>query len=180
MITNFKIFESDDNPFFSHDLRMKKGYKPKYRSGLIAVRFLDDETNDIRDGEFRVNYQELFADKKHTPSGYLLPAKGKLEFIKYFEDKYDIKMSDYRNGSDDFYFYFKCKPGTEKEKIEEISKDKIVKVVDYVDIRGLESSGELEDIGNILVELGQEFSENGDEEITKIITKSIERLKKLL
>ena len=173
------INESDNDPFFSHDLRVKKGYKPKYRSGLIAVRFLDDETYDIKDGEFRVNYQELFADKKHSPS-FLLSDKGKLDFIKYFEDKYDIKMSDYRNESDDYYFYFKCKPGTEKEKIEEISKDKIVKVVDYVDIRGLESGEELQDIGNILVELGQEFSENSDEKITKTITDTIERLKKLL
>ena len=175
-----KKFESDDKPFFSHDLRMEKGYKPKYRSGLIAVRFLDDETHDIKDGEFRVNYQDLFANKKHSPSGALLPAKGKLEFINYFEDKYDIKMSDYRSGSDDFYLYFKCKPGTEKEKIEKIAKDKIVKVVDYVDIRGLESGEELQDIGNILVELGQEFSENSDEKITKTITDTIERLKKLL
>ena len=136
---HIKAFESDDNPFFSHNLRMKKGYKPKYRSGLIAIRFLDDELDDIKDGEFRVNYQELFADKKHSPA-FLLPTKGKSDFIKYFEDRYDIKMSDYRSGSDDFYFYFKCKPGTEKEKIEEIAKDKIVKVVDYVDVRGLEGS----------------------------------------
>ena len=174
-----KKFESDNNPFFSHNLRMEKGYKPKYRSGLIAVRFLDDEISDIKDGEYRVNYQDLFVNKKHSPSA-LLGSKGKSDFIKYFEDRYDIKMSDYRHGSDDFYLYFKCKPGTEKEKIEEIAKDKIVKVVDYVDIRGLESGEELEDIGNILVELGQEFSENSDEEITKTITDTIERLKKLL
>lgn len=174
-----KKFESDEKPFYSHNLRMKKGYKPRYRSGLIAVRFLDDETYDIKDGEYRVNYQELFANKKHSPA-FLLSRKGKSDFIKYFEDRYDIKMSDYRHGSDDFYHYFKCKPGTEKEKIEEIAKDKIVKVVDYVDIRELESGKELEDIGNILIELGQEFSENSDEEITRIITESIEKLKKLL
>jgi len=168
------VNESDDNPFFSHNLRLEKGYKPKYRTGLIAVRFNDDEISsdnkykDVENGEYKVNYQNLFSDKT------------KSDFIKYFEDRYDIKLSDYRSKSDDFYFYFKCKPGKEKEKIEEIAKDKIVKVVDYVDIRGLESGEELENIGEILVELGQEYSDNSDEEITKIITDAIERLKKLL
>lgn len=176
MKTKFNNFlvESDDNPFYSHNLRLEKGYKPKYRSGLIAVRFQDDEIprdakyKDVDKGELRVNYQNLFSDKN------------KSDFIKYFEDRYDIKLSDYREGSDDFFVYFKCKPGTEKEKIEEIAKDKIVKVVDYVDIRGIESGKELEEIGDELSELGKEFSDTSDEEIKSVITNAIEKLKKLL
>lgn len=171
---NTFLNESDNDPFYSHNLRMQKGYKPKYKSGLIAVRFQDDEKpfdrkyKDVVDGEFKVNYQNLFIDKN------------KSDFITYFEDKYDVKLSDYRSGTDDFFIYFKCKPGTEKEKIEEIAKDKIVKVVDYVDVRGLENGEEIEEIGNELVGLGQEFSENSDEEIRNVITNAIERLQKLL
>lgn len=178
MKTKFNNFlvESDDNPFFSHNLRLEKGYKPKYRLGLIAVRFQDEEIlshdakyKDVIDGEFKVNYQNLFSDKNN-----------KSDFIKYFEDRYDVKLSDYRSGSDDFFIYFKCKPGTEKEKIEEIAKDKIVKVVDYVDTRYIESGKELENIGEELSELGKEFSDTSEEEIKSIITNAIEKLKKLL
>ena len=174
MKTKFNNFliESDDNPFFSHNLRLEKGYKPKYRSGLIAVRFQDDEKisgtkyKDVDNGQLRINYNDVFSDKN------------KSDFINYFEDRYDVKLSDYKG--DDFFIYFKCKPGTEKEKIEEIAKDKIVKVVDYVDTRYIESGKELENIGEELSELGKEFSDTSEEEIKSVITNAIEKLKKLL
>ena len=177
MKTTFNNFltESDDDPFRSHNLRMEKGYKPKYRQGLIAVRFQDDENphdkkyKDVDDkGEYRQNYQELFSNDKGSSS----------DFVKYFEDKYDIKKSDYRNGTDDYFIYFTCKPGEEKEKMEEIAKDKIVKVVDYVDTRGIESEEELEEIIYDLRELA--FSETSTEETNKILNHAIERLKKLI
>ena len=37
---NSFLNESDDDPLYSHELRLKKGYKPKYKMGLIAIRFL--------------------------------------------------------------------------------------------------------------------------------------------
>lgn len=169
-----KFNESDENPFFSHKLRMEKGYKPRYRSGLIAIRFQDDEVSfgqkykDVDKGEYKVNYQDLFSSKH------------KSDFVKYFEERYDIQLSDYRSGSDDFFIYFKCKPGTEKEKIEELAKDKIVKVVDYVDVRGLEDGEKLQEIGEDLVDLGTELSEVSDEEIKNRIEGAIEKLKSLL
>ena len=65
--------ESDKDPFYSHNLRIEKGYKPRYKSGLIAVRFQDDETPygknkdvDEESGEFRINYQEVFNDKNNN------------------------------------------------------------------------------------------------------------------
>lgn len=176
MKTTFNSFliESDSDPFRSHNLSMEKGYKPKYRQGLIAVRFQDEENphdkkyKDVDDkGGYRQNYQELFSNNSRNS-----------DFIKYFEDKYDIKVSNYRNGTDDYYIYFTCKPGEEKEKIEEIYKDKIVKVVDYVDTRGIESQEEIENIISDLQNL--EFSENSTEETNEILNSTIERLKKLI
>lgn len=174
-ILNYKAFESDEEPLYSHELRMSKGYRPRYKSGLIAVRFQDDELpfgqkyKDVDDkGEFRINYQDIFSSKK------------KSDFIKYFEDKYDIKLSDYRSGTDDFYIYFKCKPGTEEQKIKEIAKDKIVKVVDYVDTRGLEDGEKIQEIGEDLVDLGSELSEVSDDEIRTRIESAIEKLKSFL
>ena len=177
MKTNFKNFLMENiDPLYSHNLRMKKGYKPKYKSGLIAIRFQDDEHDyskkyqNVNDetGELKINYQDIFSNKTRS------------DFVTYFEDKYNIKLSSYRDGSDDFYIYFKCEQGKEKETLEKLSNDKIVKDVDFVDIRGIESGPELIDIGHDLINFGQEFSEFGDKEITNKITEAIERLKKLL
>lgn len=171
-----KQFE-DVNPFYNHNLRMEKGYRPKYRSGLIAVRFQDDEKTfgkkyqdvDEESGQLKVDYQELFSDENP-----------KSDFRKYFEDKYHVKSSKYRFGTDDYYIYFKCEPGKEKEVMEKISKNKIVKDVDYVDVKGIEGSEELQEVSDDLAELSMEYLEVGDEEINKKITNAIERLKKLL
>jgi hypothetical protein len=173
MKTKFNLFESDKDPLYSHNLRMKKGYKPKYKLGLIAVRFQDDEKSfgekyqDVDDGELKINYQELFADNKS-------------DFIKHFEEKYDIKMSDYRSGTDDYYFYFKCKTGTEEEKIKEIAKDKIVKVVDYVDARGVENIEKLEEISRDLLEIVDEYGDESTEKMDMKIKNIIKRLQNLL
>jgi len=177
MKINFDNFLNEDvDPSYSHNLRMKKGYKPKYRTGLIGIRFQDGERlsgkkyQDVDDdsGTLNVNYQNIFSDKNRS------------DFITYFEDKYNVELSDYREGSDDFFIYFKCESGKEKETLEKISKDKIVKDVDYVDIREIESGSELVNIGQELEGLGQELSDFSDKEITDKISDAIERLKKLL
>lgn len=169
MKTKFSYFK--ENAFREHELRLSKGYKPKYRSGLIAIRFLDDEKfkdGDVDDqGKIYVDYQEVFSNKNS-------------KYVKYFEDKYGIKISDYRSGTDDYYIYFKCKPGEEKEKIEEISKDKIVKVVDFVDTRELEDVEELNDIIDHLVTVAENYSSVKNEESKKHISEVIERLKRLM
>jgi hypothetical protein len=169
-------YETVENPLYNHNLRMEKNYRPKYRSGLIAIRFKDDEKRynkkyqdvDEETGKYRVDYQNLFSEK------------GGSDFVNYFEDKYGIKMSKYRMGSDDYYYYFKCKPGEEKQKIEEIAKDEIVKDVDYVDVRGLIASDELQDIGSELEELSMKVGEISSTKFKKKLEKYIERLKKLL
>jgi hypothetical protein len=171
-----KKYETLQEPLRSHNLRMEKGYRPKYRSGLIAVRFKDDEKRfgqkyqdvDEETGKYKVDYQNLFSKK------------GGSDFINFFEDKYDIKMSKYRTGSDDYYFYFKCKPGEEKQKMEELAKDEIVKDVDYVDVRGLIASEELQDIGSALEDLSMDVGEISDAKFRKKLKNYIERLKKLL
>jgi hypothetical protein len=177
MQTKFSLFESDENPFFSHELRMRKGYKPNYKSGLIAVRFQDEEVpsgtkyKDVDDeGKFRVNYQQMFSTRKEN----------RPEFIDYFEEKYDVKISDYRDASDDFFIYFECKPGEEKKKIEEIAKDPIVKVVDYVDTRELENTEELRDIAKEIENFADQYTEQPLEESNKIIKTFIKRLRGLL
>lgn len=184
MKIDFKSYLKETvNPFHSHELRMSKKYKPRYRSGLIAIRFQDDDYfnrlkkdpeskrsrryDEVDDkGEYAVNYHDLFNNNRS-------------DFIKYFETKYKIQMSKYRNGTDDYYHYFKCEPGKEKEKLEEISKDKIVKGVDFVDVRNLESKDELQIIIDDLVDLESEFSEYSDEEIDNIISDVINRLQNL-
>jgi hypothetical protein len=178
MKTSFNKFikESDENPLYSHDLRMKKGYRPKYRSGLIAVRFLDDDISstkkfkDEENGEFKFDYQKMFSYKKGNQS----------DFIKYFEEKYDVKQSDYREGTDDYFVYFECKPGEEKQKMEEIAKDKIVKVVDYVDIRSLEGRDVLEDVTIDIAELVDIYGEESTEKINQKIKNVIDKLQSLL
>lgn len=173
MKTKFHLFEKDDDPFYTHELRMKKGYRPKYRSGLIAIRFIDDEVpfgkkyQEEEEGGFKINYHELFAE-------------GKSDFIKYFEDKYKIKMSDYRSGTDDYYFYFNCTPGEEKQKIKEVAKDKIVKFVDYVDVREIEGKEQLEEITKDLSEILDYYGEENLEITKDRIEDIIKRLKKLL
>ena len=174
MKTYSLFLESDKDPFFSHKLRMRNGYRPKYKSGLIAIRFQDDEKpfgkkyKDVDDaGDFKINYQELFAD-------------GQSDFIEHFEEKYGITLSEYRSGSDDYFFYFKCKPGEEEEKMKEVAKDKIVKVVDYVDARGIENIEKLEDISRDLLEIIDDYSEKGTEQMDAEIKDIIKRLEDLL
>lgn len=171
------INEQVEDPFWNHKLRMKKGYRPKYKSGLIAIRFIDDQVpinakfKDVDDkGKYRVNYQELFSfDKDHQS-----------DFVKYFLNKYDLKMSDYRSQSSDYHIYFKCKPGEEQEKMKEVAKDEIVKDVDYVDARGVESIEELESISRVLLELIDEYTDVDDLTMRREIQKIIMRLHELI
>lgn len=173
--TKYSLFlESDNNPLYSHNLRMRNAYRPKYRSGLIAIRFEDDEKSYSKkyrdvddDGNLKINYQELFAE-------------GQSDFIKHFEDKYSIKMSDYRSGTDDYYFYFKCKPGEEESKIKEIAKDKIVKVVDFVDTRGIENKEKLQEISRDLLEIIDDYGEKSTEQMDAEIKNIIKQLQNLL
>jgi len=99
--------------FREHELRVKNGYKPNYKQGMVAIRFIGDEVKGKKyktvddEGNLIIDYQELFSNVDE-------------EYVKYFEEKYNIKMSDFRSGSDDFYYYFECKPGEEKVKLEEV------------------------------------------------------------
>lgn len=174
-----KTYEELD-PFYNHYLRLKKGYKPKYRSGLIGIRFQDDELtkiayrNNFPLEELPQNYQNIFSKNKNQ--------MGEVErrFVEFFEKKYNIKLSDYRSGSDDFFIYFKCESGEEENILKRLSDDKIIKDVDFVDVRSLEISEELQDISEELEELSMEFSEISDEEYRKKINSYINRLKKCL
>lgn len=120
----------DEEIFREHNIRIKYGYTPRYVKGMIGIRFLDDEIRGDKyktvtnDGELIINYHEMFNNKNS-------------DIIKYFEDKYNVKMSDYRNDSSDYYHYFTCEVGEEDNKMKQIFKDKMVKVVDYVDERWL-------------------------------------------
>jgi hypothetical protein len=177
IIKNFKFFENsvDNDPLSQHNLRISKGYKPKYKSGLIGIRFEDavgnfkDKYRDVDDsGKFKVNYQNIFKYKES------------LDFINYFEDKYDIKLSDWRSEYDDFYVYFKCTPGSETDKIIEVSRDKVVRVADYVDIRSLETVDKLLDIQYRIEGLVDNYSEDSLEDSNLEIKSIINELKGLL
>lgn len=174
MKTYSLFLESDKDPLHAHKVRMKNGYRPKYKSGLIAIRFVDDEKfygkkyQDVDDdGEFKNNYQELFSD-------------GQSDFIKHFEEKYGITMSDYRSGTDDYFFYFKCKPGQEEVKMKEVAQDKIVKEIDYVDARGIENLEKLEKISRDFLEIIDEYGERNTEQTDAEIKDIIKRLQDLL
>lgn len=171
MITNFNNFinEKVDNPFRNDELRTSKGYTPKYVPNLIGIKFKDKEEIDKESGTLIPNYEYIF-NKYGSDS----------EFVKYFEEKYNIKLATYRSGSDDYHLYFECEEGKERETLERLAKDSIVEDVDFVDERGLNNGKEILDIVEELEELGNEYSEYSDTEIETIIIRSIERLKKLL
>jgi len=163
----------NNNTFREHEIRIKNGYKPNYKQGMIAIRFVGNEIkgnkykNVDSDGNLIINYQELFSTIDE-------------EYVKYFEDKYNIKMSDYRSGSDDFYYYFTCEIGKEKEKLEEIVKDKIIEVVDFVDIKGIENKQELGNIYFQFIGLFEDYGEVSDKEIESNIRNIIKKLENLL
>jgi hypothetical protein len=173
---SFLIEEVDSDPFYSHRLRMEKGVRPKYKSGMIAIRFQDDEKIsdkkypevDEETGEYRVNYQELFSNIETN------------DFVRYFENKYKIKRSNYRSGTSDYFIYFNCRPGEEEEKIKEVAKDKVVKVVDYVDARGIENKDKLEDISRDLLEIVDEYGDENTKAVEGKIRDIIKRLQNLL
>ena len=183
MIKKFNNFlnEGDKNPMFSHELRINKNYKPKYKAGMISLRFLDNERNynknisevgdfieaDEDTGEIHINYQDIFSKIE------------KNAIVRNFEKKYNIKRSKYRDDSDDFYIYFDCEVGKETEKLKEIAKDKIVKVVDYVDSRELENSEELNDIGEEIINIADMYSEFSNSDLKVQINKIIKRLQNL-
>ena len=172
-----KYYETVD-PFRNHKLRMDKGYRPKYRSGLIAVRFLDDEqfnrNMDFSKTGFPIDFQEIFSVGK----SYM--GEKERKYIDFFEKKYGIKLSNYRSGTDDFYIYFSCEPGKEKEKMKLLSEDPIIKDIDFVDTRELNATDELEIISRYLNELSEEASEISNEEFKERLSDYIERLKNLL
>lgn len=177
MKTNFKSFnEAVDDPFYNHKLRMDKGYRPKYKSGMIAIRFLDDEQFGFppKDDEYPIDYQDIFSTKKD----HMSPQNRR--FVENFEKKYGIKISDYRSETSDFYIYFNCEPGTEEQKIKEISQDKIIKDIDYVDAREVETKDQLETISRNLLELIDEYGDESTEMSTKKLKDIINRLQKLL
>jgi len=177
METKLNSFLNENTePFRNHKIRIKNGYKPKYRPGIIGIRFLDDEyvkhEKNFESG-IPVNYHDLFSMKKY----YMNPNDEK--YINYFEKKYDIKQSNYREGSDDYYVYFSCTPGTEKEKLELLSKDPIVIGLDYVDTREIELDEELKKIGEELDDLSYEVSEMSKTKLNKILDKYIKKLEYL-
>lgn len=159
-----KLIEEVD-PFRNNKIRMKNNYKPNYRQGLIAVHFKDDEFKKIKSADYFIDYQQLMNDRNS-------------DFRNYFENKYNITLSDYRQ-DDNYYFYFTCEPGKEKEKLEEISKDKTVKDVDFVDLNELKVD-ELREISDQITSLADDYSERENEINNQSISDIIERLKKLL
>lgn len=179
METTFDMFlnEINKDPFFSHNIRMKKGYRPKYKSGMIAIRFLDDEQFKFpsKEGEYQIDYQDIFSRKKDQMS---LQDR---RFVENFEKKYRIKLSNYRSETSDFYIYFTFEPGQDfEEKMREISQDKIVKDVDYVDARGIENKDELEEISRDLLEIVDEYGDESTEQTTMKIKDIISRLQKII
>lgn len=183
MIKKYNNFlnESDDNPFHSHEIRLSSKYKPKYKMGIIAIRFLDNEESsnkkmsdvghymeaDEDSGEIYINYQDIFSKITSNP------------VIKNFEKKYNIKRSKFRNDSDDYYIYFDCEVGKETEKLKEIAKDKIVKVVDYVDTRELENTEVLSSISYELQEIADDYSGIPNNDLKNMIQDIIVRLQNL-
>lgn len=175
MNIKFKNFlnEKVDDPLFAHNIRMEHGYRPKYKSGLIAIRFIDDDVpygKEFKDvdgsGKMRVDYQDIFSS-------------GESDFIKFFERKYGIKMAKYRKGTDDYHFYFTCKPGEEERKMMELSNDDIIKDLDFVDARGLENVEILDDLIRRLEYFRDEYTELNTQEQQKRINDFIETLKSL-
>jgi hypothetical protein len=178
-VTKFSTYinEQVEDPFYNHKLRMEKGYRPKYKSGLIGVHFVDDEVpfgskyKNVDDkGKYRVNYDDLFSyDKDHRS-----------DFVQYFMNKYNLQYTNYRKGSSDYHIYFKCKPGEEQEIMKRIAKEEIVKDIDYVDARALEGSEELEDIAQELNSLSFEYGEMENNKMRRKIQRCINRLHELI
>lgn len=166
---HLKLFEIT-NPYRNSDLRKQYGFRPKYKMGVIAIRF---ETNDngkiINDnGEIMLNLHE------------------NSDFINWFENKYNIKMNnsivnipnDLNN--DPYYHYFKCKQGEEEKKIKEISKSKFVIDADFVDLREIDDVNIMQGVVENLKSLMDYYQGHSDKEIQKRIEESIEDLKKIL
>ncbi len=166
-----KFYESLHN----HEHKMKLNYRPKYRVGLVAVRFLGDEQKSDKEYPYKYpfNYQELFSEI--DPNG-----TKKRRFVLDFFKKYNLKRSDFRNYTDDYYIYFKCEPGKESEILRELSKDEIVIDVDYVDVKQLETKDELENIRDEITSIIEDYSEESTEESNNRILSCINKLKELL
>ena len=102
MKIKFNTFNEKVDPLYSHNLRMKKGYRPKYKSGLIAVRFQDDELPmgkkykevDDETGEYRMNYQDLFSKIwfSEDPKVSKKLKEPKSDFVNYFLEKYKLEL----------------------------------------------------------------------------------------
>ena len=174
-----KTFEIVENPFRNHELRVDKKYRPYYKPGLIAVRFQDEEHmarykrgTNIEDDTLLVDYQKEFDDIDS-------------DFAKYFCKKYGLERVI---GDDELEFapinryhtIFKVKPGEEEKKIKELSKLKIVKDVDFVDIREYKFRELLRCLIHNIEELRDEITEISDDERKKRVSEYIEELKKLL
>lgn len=153
------------DPYKTHNLRMQKGYRPKYRQGLIAVHFKDEESKNDNKSKFFINYQNLMSDRTS-------------DFRNYFEKKYNVKLSDYRPDND-YFFYFTCVPGKEKEIMENMASDESIDNIDFVDVREL-NVDELRDIAREIEKIADDYTEIENDISQKEIYNIIDKLKKLL
>lgn len=163
--------KKEENIFREHKVRTVNGYTPRYKEGFIGVHFLDDERKGLRyktvseDGNLIIDYHDLFCFKD-------------TDIVKYFEDKYNVKMSEYRSGTDDYYHYFECEVGKEDEVMKLIYQDKMVIVVDYVDERWLNAEDIIEDLIGELEDL--KFCANSDKDIEKKVEYITKKIKDIL
>lgn len=173
-----KLYEYVKDPYYNSKLNISKGYKPKYKTGMIAVHFvtIDDQIGksakskkvDPKTGEIFVDYHDSSSNK---------------DFLEYFQDRYDIEYVRHfteRQEDDGWYYYFKCKPGEERKKIEEVSTDKYVQDVDFVDLKMLEVKPKLKELSEWLEGVYEDFGEVSDKKTNDDIQEIIKELQKII
>jgi hypothetical protein len=162
MEKHVQLFE--DLNIKNHELRIKHGYRPKYLSGVIAIKF---KKRNIKNN-YKIDWEFMF---ENDPS-----------FKEHFENKYKIKLikppitSEYQ----DYYYFFKCDPIKQIDIMKKLSNDKIIDHMDYVDLKSGEISIVFTNLSDTLREIGDEVSSRSDKEIKKTINDSIESLQELI
>lgn len=139
----------------SFDLFLEKnGYTPKYKPGEILVNFHDYNT-------FRKATKFHKRGLRYTDE------------IENFFKEYQIDPIEYEDKFENIIF--KVKAGKEKETVDKLSKSKYVNFAEQVDNRDLEW-GQLEEIGNDLVDFSMDYRDTSDEDIKKKLEDFIHRL----